>query len=69
MRGGFVVEREGLRRFSKATKPLVPWNHLEQVRSDPIELVLRSTSGQTWTLCCLTNDFWQAMRWIIARVK
>jgi hypothetical protein len=69
MGGGLVIEREGLRRPAKGPAPLTPWGHLERVRSDPVGLVLRSRSGEVFTLSTLTVDFWLALRWINAKFK
>jgi hypothetical protein len=67
IRGGFVLERVGLR--SHADEEIVPWRHLERVRSDPVGLVLRSCDGETFALSTLTEDFWPVLRWINVRLK
>jgi hypothetical protein len=69
IRGGLVVEREGLRRSLDAPATPTSWDRLERIRSDPIGLVLRSTEGQIFALSSLTDDFWPALRWINARVQ
>jgi hypothetical protein len=69
IRGGLIIEGEGLRRISDAPATLAPWNRLERLRSDPIGLMLRSGDGQLFALSTLTEDFWPALRWINARVR
>jgi hypothetical protein len=69
LRGGLIIDREGLRRFSDAPSTPMSWDRLERTRSDPIGLVLRSREGQVFTLSSLTDDFWPALRWINARVR
>jgi hypothetical protein len=69
IRGGLVMDREGLRRFSDASATPASWDRLEWIRSDPIGLVLRSTEGQIFALSALTDDFWPALRWINARLR
>jgi hypothetical protein len=68
-RGGLVIEREGLRRLSDAPATTSPWSRLERIRSDPSELVLRSTDGQIFAISALMVDFWPALRWLNARLK
>jgi hypothetical protein len=67
IRGGFVLERAGVRRHADAE--IVPWNRLQRVRSDPAGLVLRSIDGKIFELSALTDDFWPILRWINARVE
>jgi hypothetical protein len=69
IRGGLIIEREGLRRFSDAPATPTAWDHLERIRSDPVGLVLQSSEGQVLALSSLTDDFWPASRWIDARVS
>lgn len=69
IRGGLIIDREGLRRFSDAPATPTSWDRLERIRSDPIGLVLRSREGQVFALSSLTDDFWPALRWINARVR
>jgi hypothetical protein len=69
IRGGLVIEHEGLRRFLDAPATPTSWDRLERIRSDPIGLMLRSTEGQVFALSSLTDDFWPALRWINARVR
>jgi hypothetical protein len=69
LRGGLVIEREGLRHPSDAAAIAAPWDRLERVRSDPIGLVLRSAEGRTFALTPLADDFWPALRWINTRLK
>lgn len=69
IRGGVVIDREGLRHFSDAPATPTSWDRLERIRSDPIGLVLRSTDGRVFALSSLTDDFWPALRWINARVR
>ena len=67
-RGGFVVERRGLRRLAGWTGESTPWVSLEPVRNDWVGLVLRSrVDGRTFRLSSLTDDFWPASRWLNAR--
>lgn len=67
LRAGFESERAGLRR--SAESPLVRWDRLERVRSDPLGLVLRSDDGEVYALSMLAPHFWPALRWINARLK
>jgi hypothetical protein len=67
IRGGFVLERAGVRRHADAE--FVPWNGLQRVRSDPAGLVLRSHDGETFALSALTDNFWPVLRWINARLN
>jgi hypothetical protein len=69
IRGGLVIDRQGLRRFSDASTPHASWDRLERIRSDPIGVVLRSREGQVFALSSLTDDFWPALCWINARVR
>jgi hypothetical protein len=69
IRGGIVMDREGLRHFSDAFATPAAWDRLERIRSDPVGLVLRSTEGQVFALSSLTDDFWPALRWINARLR
>jgi hypothetical protein len=69
IRGGIIIDREGLRRFSDALATPASWDRLERIRSDPIGLVLRSREGQIFALSSLTDDFWPALGWINARVR
>jgi hypothetical protein len=69
IRGGLVVEREGLLRFADTGTTPVSWGRLTRISSDPIGLVLRSTDGQFFTLSALTDDFLPAVRWINARLR
>lgn len=67
LRGGFVLERRGLRRSPES--PLVPWDRLHLIRSDPLGLVLGSDEGKVFAVSLLTPDFWPALRWVNARLK
>ncbi|WP_406698031.1 hypothetical protein V5E97_04175 [Singulisphaera sp. Ch08] len=69
IRGGLIIDREGLRHFSDAPATPMSWDRLERIRSDPIGLVLRSRERQVFALSSLTDDFWPALRWINARVR
>jgi hypothetical protein len=68
-RGGFVMNRQGLRGLTESSEEFTPWTRLERDQSDPIGLVLRSTEGKSFMLSTLTDGFWPALRWISARFK
>ncbi|MDR3619556.1 MAG: hypothetical protein P4L85_09415 [Paludisphaera borealis] len=69
LRGGLVIESEGLRPVSDPSATPTPWDRLVLIRSDPVGLELRSTAGQDFALSALTDDFWPAFRWIKARAR
>jgi hypothetical protein len=68
LRGGLIIEREGLRRSSDRSSPPTTWDRLSRVYADLLGLVLRSGEQQL-TLSPLADDYWPALRWIDARVK
>ncbi len=68
LRGGLIIEREGLRRSSDRSSPPTTWDRLSRVHADLLGLVLRSGERQL-TLSPLADDYWPAMRWIDARLN
>jgi hypothetical protein len=68
-RGGVVIERDGLRRFSRSTSAFTPWTALEQTEAGPFGLELRSSDGEEFVLSSLADDFWPALRWLNSRIK
>jgi hypothetical protein len=68
-RGGFVMNRQGLRGLTESNAELTPWNRLQQVQRAPVGLVLRSTEGKSFILSSLTDNSWPATRWIESRFE
>ncbi len=68
-RGGFLMNRQGLRGLKPATAEFTPWDHLERDQHDTVGLVVRSTEGKSFILSSLTDNSWPATRWINSRLK
>jgi hypothetical protein len=68
IRGGLIIERDGLRCSSDRSSAPTPWDRLSRDHADLLGLVVRS-GDQNLILSPLADDYWPAMRWIDTRLK